>query len=183
MKHGRQPHGRRCLLLRRCSTALRNRDQGRTQLPADDIQEPGADRRAHQAWLIDGRTGEALRRAPDDHRLHALPRLHHLVDDKVHALHGPYSLVTQQPLGGKASSAASVRRIWRVWALEAYGAATMLEMLTVKVRRHCRGRTKGMYGEHRQGRTAPSKRACGDRSMCWSRKSRSLGLDIELGNS
>ena len=64
--------------------------------------------------------------------MHAL-KLHHLVDDKMHARStGPYSLVTQQPLGGKASSVASVRRNGS-WALEAYGAAyTLQEMLTVK---------------------------------------------------
>ncbi len=80
-------------------------------------------------------------------------KLHHLVDDKMHARStGPYSLVTQQPLGGKAQFGGQRFGEMEVWALEAYGAAYVLqEMLTVKSD-DVQGRTK-VYEIHRQGRT------------------------------
>ena len=86
-----------------------------------------------QVTLIDGRTGETFDRKVTVGYIYML-KLHHLVDDKIHARSiGPYSLVTQQPLGGKAQFGGQRFGEMEVWALEAYGAAyTLQEMLTVK---------------------------------------------------
>ncbi|HLT99249.1 MAG TPA: DNA-directed RNA polymerase subunit beta, partial [Burkholderiaceae bacterium] len=86
-----------------------------------------------QAWLYDGRTGDRFERPVTVGYMHYL-KLHHLVDDKMHARStGPYSLVTQQPLGGKAQFGGQRFGEMEVWALEAYGASyTLQEMLTVK---------------------------------------------------
>ena len=86
-----------------------------------------------QVWLTDGRTGEVFDRKVTVGYIYML-KLHHLVDDKIHARSiGPYSLVTQQPLGGKAQFGGQRFGEMEVWALEAYGAAyTLQEMLTVK---------------------------------------------------
>src|SRR5712671_3522696 len=86
-----------------------------------------------QVNLVDGRTGEAFDRKVTVGYIYML-KLHHLVDDKIHARSiGPYSLVTQQPLGGKAQFGGQRFGEMEVWALEAYGAAyTLQEMLTVK---------------------------------------------------
>ena len=86
-----------------------------------------------QSILYDGRTGEQFAR-PVTVGVKYLLKLHHLVDDKIHARStGPYSLVTQQPLGGKAQFGGQRFGEMEVWALEAYGAAyTLQEMLTVK---------------------------------------------------
>ena len=86
-----------------------------------------------QMTLIDGRTGETFDRKVTVGYIYML-KLHHLVDDKIHARSiGPYSLVTQQPLGGKAQFGGQRFGEMEVWALEAYGAAyTLQEMLTVK---------------------------------------------------
>jgi DNA-directed RNA polymerase subunit beta len=86
-----------------------------------------------QTMLIDGRTGEEFDRPVTVGYMHML-KLNHLVDDKMHARStGPYSLVTQQPLGGKAQFGGQRFGEMEVWALEAYGAAyTLQEMLTVK---------------------------------------------------
>jgi DNA-directed RNA polymerase subunit beta len=86
-----------------------------------------------QVQLRDGRTGEAFDRKVTVGYIYML-KLHHLVDDKIHARSiGPYSLVTQQPLGGKAQFGGQRFGEMEVWALEAYGAAyTLQEMLTVK---------------------------------------------------
>jgi DNA-directed RNA polymerase subunit beta len=86
-----------------------------------------------QTILIDGRTGESFDRPVTVGYMHML-KLNHLVDDKMHARStGPYSLVTQQPLGGKAQFGGQRFGEMEVWALEAYGAAyTLQEMLTVK---------------------------------------------------
>ncbi len=87
----------------------------------------------NQVTLYDGQTGEAFERPVTVGYMHML-KLHHLVDDKMHARStGPYSLVTQQPLGGKAQFGGQRFGEMEVWALEAYGAAYALrEMLTVK---------------------------------------------------
>jgi DNA-directed RNA polymerase subunit beta len=92
-----------------------------------DLPESG------QTTLIDGRTGEPFDRPVTVGYMHML-KLNHLVDDKMHARStGPYSLVTQQPLGGKAQFGGQRFGEMEVWALEAYGAAyTLQEMLTVK---------------------------------------------------
>ena len=86
-----------------------------------------------KAQLFDGRTGEALEQKTTVGQIYML-KLHHLVDDKVHArATGPYSLITQQPLGGKARFGGQRFGEMEVWALEAYGAAYVLqELLTVK---------------------------------------------------
>ncbi|MEO9491415.1 MAG: DNA-directed RNA polymerase subunit beta, partial [Marinomonas sp.] len=86
-----------------------------------------------QSVLFDGRTGEAFDRKVTVGIIYML-KLHHLVDDKIHARSiGPYSLVTQQPLGGKAQFGGQRFGEMEVWALQAYGAAyTLQEMLTVK---------------------------------------------------
>ncbi len=86
-----------------------------------------------KTWLIDGRTGERFDNPVTVGYMYYL-KLHHLVDDKIHARStGPYSLVTQQPLGGKAQFGGQRFGEMEVWALEAYGAAyTLQEILTVK---------------------------------------------------
>jgi len=86
-----------------------------------------------QVTLVDGRTGEKFARPVTVGYMYML-KLHHLVDDKIHARSiGPYSLVTQQPLGGKAQFGGQRFGEMEVWALQAYGAAyTLQEMLTVK---------------------------------------------------
>jgi DNA-directed RNA polymerase subunit beta len=86
-----------------------------------------------QSILFDGRTGEAFDRKVTVGIIYML-KLHHLVDDKIHARSiGPYSLVTQQPLGGKAQFGGQRFGEMEVWALQAYGAAyTLQEILTVK---------------------------------------------------
>jgi DNA-directed RNA polymerase subunit beta len=99
----------------------------KAMLKLADLPESG------QAQLFDGRTGEAFDREVTVGYMHML-KLNHLVDDKMHARStGPYSLVTQQPLGGKAQFGGQRFGEMEVWALEAYGAAyTLQEMLTVK---------------------------------------------------
>jgi DNA-directed RNA polymerase subunit beta len=96
------------------------------------LEQAGLDR-SGQVWLTDGRTGERFDRKVTVGYIYML-KLHHLVDDKIHARSiGPYSLVTQQPLGGKAQFGGQRFGEMEVWALEAYGASyTLQEMLTVK---------------------------------------------------
>jgi len=86
-----------------------------------------------QAMLYDGKTGQPFQQQVTIGSMYML-KLHHLVDDKIHARStGPYSLVTQQPLGGKAQFGGQRLGEMEVWALEAYGAAfTLQEFLTVK---------------------------------------------------
>jgi len=98
----------------------------------DMLEKAGLDS-SGQVRLIDGRTGEFFDRKVTVGYIYML-KLHHLVDDKIHARSiGPYSLVTQQPLGGKAQFGGQRFGEMEVWALEAYGAAyTLQEMLTVK---------------------------------------------------
>ena len=104
-----------------------NEDEIRTMLALADLPETG------QTILIDGRTGEPFDRPVTVGYMYML-KLNHLVDDKMHARStGPYSLVTQQPLGGKAQFGGQRFGEMEVWALESYGAAyTLQEMLTVK---------------------------------------------------
>jgi len=109
--------------------------------------------RSGQVALYDGRTGDPFEREVTVGYMHVL-KLHHLVDDKMHARStGPYSLVTQQPLGGKAQFGGQRFGEMEVWALEAYGASYVLqEMLTVKSD-DVAGRTKVyesiVKGEHK----------------------------------
>ena len=99
----------------------------------DDALQRAGFEQSGQSILYDGRTGEQFSR-PITVGIKYLLKLHHLVDDKIHARStGPYSLVTQQPLGGKAQFGGQRFGEMEVWALEAYGAAyTLQEMLTVK---------------------------------------------------
>jgi DNA-directed RNA polymerase subunit beta len=104
-----------------------NEEEIKAMLRLAELPESG------QTTLFDGRTGEAFDRSVTVGYMHML-KLNHLVDDKMHARStGPYSLVTQQPLGGKAQFGGQRFGEMEVWALEAYGAAyTLQEMLTVK---------------------------------------------------
>ena len=101
--------------------------QIRTMLEKAELPDSG------QTVLFDGRTGEAFRGDVTVGSMYMM-KLHHLVDDKIHARSiGPYSLVTQQPLGGKAQFGGQRLGEMEVWAMEAYGAAYCLqEFLTVK---------------------------------------------------
>jgi DNA-directed RNA polymerase subunit beta len=96
------------------------------------LEQAGLDH-SGQVTLFDGRSGEPFDRKVTVGYIYMM-KLHHLVDDKIHARSiGPYSLVTQQPLGGKAQFGGQRFGEMEVWALEAYGAAyTLQEMLTVK---------------------------------------------------
>ncbi len=131
-----------------------------------------------QTKLIDGRTGEYFDREITVGYMHML-KLNHLVDDKMHARStGPYSLVTQQPLGGKAQFGGQRFGEMEVWALEAYGAAyTLREMLTVKSD-DVNGRNK-MYksivdGDHTMDAGMP------ESFNVLLKEIRSLGINIEL---
>jgi DNA-directed RNA polymerase subunit beta len=131
-----------------------------------------------QAVLYDGRTGEAFERSVTVGYMHVL-KLHHLVDDKMHARStGPYSLVTQQPLGGKAQFGGQRFGEMEVWALEAYGASyTLQEMLTVKSD-DVTGRTKVyeniVKGEHKIDAGMP------ESFNVLVKEIRSLAIDIDL---
>jgi len=107
-------------------------DGAREEDIVEMLKEAGLDT-SGQVTLVDGRTGEPFDRKVTVGYIYML-KLHHLVDDKIHARSiGPYSLVTQQPLGGKAQFGGQRFGEMEVWALEAYGAAyTLQEMLTVK---------------------------------------------------
>jgi DNA-directed RNA polymerase subunit beta len=146
--------------------------------PAEVTQRLGLTSTRTQARLFDGRTGEAFERPVTVGYMHML-KLHHLVDDKMHARStGPYSLVTQQPLGGKAQFGGQRFGEMEVWALEAYGAAyTLQEMLTVKSD-DVQGRTK-LYenivkGEHSIDAGMP------ESFNVLVKEIRSLGIDIDL---
>jgi DNA-directed RNA polymerase subunit beta len=131
-----------------------------------------------QMTLFDGRTGDAFERQVTVGYMHYL-KLHHLVDDKMHARStGPYSLVTQQPLGGKAQFGGQRFGEMEVWALEAYGASYVLqEMLTVKSD-DVNGRTKVyeniVKGEHRIDAGMP------ESFNVLVKEIRSLAIDIDL---
>ena len=107
-----------------------------------------------KASLFDGRSGEPFP-APVSVGYMYILKLHHLVDDKIHARStGPYSMITQQPLGGKAQFGGQRFGEMEVWAMEAYGAAYALqELLDDQVRRRARSR-QGLRGD-RQGREHP----------------------------
>ena len=148
--------------------------------PEDDpeIQKLGFNDTRTQMTLYDGHTGEAFDRKVTVGVMHYL-KLHHLVDEKMHARStGPYSLVTQQPLGGKAQFGGQRFGEMEVWALEAYGAAyTLQEMLTVKSD-DVTGRTK-MYenivkGEYKIDAGMP------ESFNVLLKEIRSLGLDMDL---
>jgi DNA-directed RNA polymerase subunit beta len=134
--------------------------------------------RSGQVTLYDGRTGDEFERQVTVGYMHVL-KLHHLVDDKMHARStGPYSLVTQQPLGGKAQFGGQRFGEMEVWALEAYGASYVLqEMLTVKSD-DVNGRTKVyesiVKGEHKIDAGMP------ESFNVLVKEIRSLCIDIDL---
>ncbi|WP_445989932.1 DNA-directed RNA polymerase subunit beta [Chromobacterium haemolyticum] len=148
--------------------------------PEDDplTEKMGFNESKTQMTLYDGRSGEAFDRKVTVGVMHYL-KLHHLVDDKMHARStGPYSLVTQQPLGGKAQFGGQRFGEMEVWALEAYGAAyTLQEMLTVKSD-DVTGRTKVyeniVKGEHKIDAGMP------ESFNVLVKEIRSLGLDMDL---
>jgi DNA-directed RNA polymerase subunit beta len=134
-----------------------------------------------QVQLFDGRSGEPFDRNVTVGYIYML-KLHHLVDDKIHARSiGPYSLVTQQPLGGKAQFGGQRFGEMEVWALEAYGAAyTLQEMLTVKSD-DVAGRTK-VYEAIVRGDDA-FEAGIPESFNVLVKEMRSLGLNVELQNS
>ncbi|MHB9101779.1 MAG: DNA-directed RNA polymerase subunit beta [Sulfuricella sp.] len=151
---------------------------GATEEEIKDMLELAGLPRSGQIFLSDGRSGEAFERPVTVGYMHVL-KLHHLVDDKMHARStGPYSLVTQQPLGGKAQFGGQRFGEMEVWALEAYGAAYILqEMLTVKSD-DVSGRTK-IYenivkGEHKIDAGMP------ESFNVLVKEIRSLAIDIDL---
>jgi len=131
-----------------------------------------------QVQLYDGLTGEPFKRAVTVGYIYML-KLHHLVDDKIHARSiGPYSLVTQQPLGGKAQFGGQRFGEMEVWALEAYGAAyTLQEMLTVKSD-DVAGRTKVYEAIVRGDDTFEA--GIPESFNVLVKEMRSLGLNVEL---
>ena len=151
---------------------------GATEAEIKDMLELAGLPRNGQMQLFDGRTGEAFDRPVTLGYMHIL-KLHHLVDDKMHARStGPYSLVTQQPLGGKAQFGGQRFGEMEVWALEAYGASyTLQEMLTVKSD-DVAGRTKVyeniVKGEHKIEAGMP------ESFNVLVKEIRSLGIDIDL---
>jgi DNA-directed RNA polymerase subunit beta len=134
-----------------------------------------------QSQLYDGRTGEMFDRNVTVGYIYML-KLHHLVDDKIHARSiGPYSLVTQQPLGGKAQFGGQRFGEMEVWALEAYGAAyTLQEMLTVKSD-DVAGRTKVYEAIVRGDDTFEA--GIPESFNVLVKEMRSLGLSVELENT
>ncbi|WP_114815401.1 DNA-directed RNA polymerase subunit beta [Paraburkholderia kururiensis] len=146
--------------------------------PDEIAEQLGMTKSKNQVRLYDGRTGEAFERTVTVGYMHYL-KLHHLVDDKMHARStGPYSLVTQQPLGGKAQFGGQRFGEMEVWALEAYGASYVLqEMLTVKSD-DVTGRTKVyenlVKGDHVIDAGMP------ESFNVLVKEIRSLGIDIDL---
>jgi DNA-directed RNA polymerase subunit beta len=134
-----------------------------------------------QSTVYDGRTGDPFDRSVTVGYIYML-KLHHLVDDKIHARSiGPYSLVTQQPLGGKAQFGGQRFGEMEVWALEAYGAAyTLQEMLTVKSD-DVAGRTKVYEAIVRGDDTFEA--GIPESFNVLVKEMRSLGLNVDLHNS
>ena len=147
----------------------------------EDLLEKAGLARTGQSQLFDGQTGEPFKRPVTVGYIYML-KLHHLVDDKIHARSiGPYSLVTQQPLGGKAQFGGQRFGEMEVWALEAYGAAyTLQEMLTVKSD-DVAGRTK-VYEAIVRGDDS-FEAGIPESFNVLVKEMRSLGLNVELENS
>lgn len=146
----------------------------------DMLEFAGLDR-SGQSQLYNGQTGEPFKRPVTVGYIYML-KLHHLVDDKIHARSiGPYSLVTQQPLGGKAQFGGQRFGEMEVWALEAYGAAyTLQEMLTVKSD-DVAGRTK-VYEAIVRGDDS-FEAGIPESFNVLIKEMRSLGLNVELENA
>ena len=132
-----------------------------------------------QSTLYDGRTGEAFDRKVTVGIIYML-KLHHLVDDKIHARSiGPYSLVTQQPLGGKAQFGGQRFGEMEVWALQAYGAAyTLQEMLNGEIRRRGRPHQRSTKRSSRGDDTFEA--GIPESFNVLVKEMRSLGLNVEL---
>jgi DNA-directed RNA polymerase subunit beta len=147
----------------------------------EDLLASAGLNRSGQVMLYDGQTGEQFKRPVTVGYIYML-KLHHLVDDKIHARSiGPYSLVTQQPLGGKAQFGGQRFGEMEVWALEAYGAAyTLQEMLTVKSD-DVAGRTK-VYESIVRGDDA-FEAGIPESFNVLVKEMRSLGLNVELENT
>ncbi|MEN3931754.1 DNA-directed RNA polymerase subunit beta [Microvirga sp. W0021] len=154
---------------------------GAKELDIENMLEMAGLNKSGQVTLYDGRTGEAFDRQVTVGYIYML-KLHHLVDDKIHARSiGPYSLVTQQPLGGKAQFGGQRFGEMEVWALEAYGAAyTLQEMLTVKSD-DVAGRTKVYEAIVRGDDTFES--GIPESFNVLVKEMRSLGMNVELTNS
>ena len=154
---------------------------GAKEADIEQMLEMAGLNRSGQVTLYDGRTGEPFDRQVTVGYIYML-KLHHLVDDKIHARSiGPYSLVTQQPLGGKAQFGGQRFGEMEVWALEAYGAAyTLQEMLTVKSD-DVAGRTKVYEAIVRGDDTFES--GIPESFNVLVKEMRSLGLNVELKNS
>ncbi|MBN7776644.1 MULTISPECIES: DNA-directed RNA polymerase subunit beta [Nitratireductor] len=154
---------------------------GAHEADVNDMLELAGMKTSGQVTLYDGRTGEAFDRQVTVGYIYML-KLHHLVDDKIHARSiGPYSLVTQQPLGGKAQFGGQRFGEMEVWALEAYGAAyTLQEMLTVKSD-DVAGRTKVYEAIVRGDDTFEA--GIPESFNVLVKEMRSLGLNVELENS
>ena len=170
--HGAGPEpaqGRAFLRRPRCSTVPRIRDPGHAG--TGGLPSGG------QVTLYDGRPASRFERQVTVGYKHVL-KLHHLVDDKMHARStGPYSLVTQQPLGGKAQFGGQRFGEMEVWALEAYGAAytcrkcSRSSRTTLPAGPRCR--------KHRQGRAQDRRRHAGILQRA-GQGNRSLAIDIDL---
>ena len=147
----------------------------------ENLLEQAGLARSGQSILYDGQTGEQFKRPVTVGYIYML-KLHHLVDDKIHARSiGPYSLVTQQPLGGKAQFGGQRFGEMEVWALEAYGAAyTLQEMLTVKSD-DVAGRTKVYESIVRGDDTFEA--GIPESFNVLVKEMRSLGLNVELENT
>src|SRR3954453_22552178 len=150
---------------------------GAIRMDLDESRRPG-EKASGKFTLFNGRTGEPFEKQVTGGYMYIL-KLNHLVDDKIHARStGPYSLVTQQPLGGKAQFGGQRFGEMEVWALEAYGAAyTLQEMLTVKSD-DTQGRTKVyeniVKGEHKIEAGMP------ESFNVLVKEIRSLAIDIDL---
>ena len=151
---------------------------GASEEDVKDFLEDAGYSRTGKVKLIDGRTGEPFDNPVTVGRMYML-KLHHLVEDKMHARAiGPYSLVTQQPLGGKAQFGGQRLGEMEVWALEAYGASNILqEMLTVKSD-DIGGRTK-TYEAIVKGQAMPEADAP-ESFRVLIKEFQSLGLDVTL---
>ncbi|MBN9585825.1 MAG: DNA-directed RNA polymerase subunit beta [Afipia sp.] len=154
---------------------------GAKEADIEQMLELAGQNKSGQSTVYDGRTGDQFDRNVTVGYIYML-KLHHLVDDKIHARSiGPYSLVTQQPLGGKAQFGGQRFGEMEVWALEAYGAAyTLQEMLTVKSD-DVAGRTKVYEAIVRGDDTFEA--GIPESFNVLVKEMRSLGLNVDLHNS
>ena len=168
--------GARCSASRRSRPVFDGANGGRTSRRA--LEEAGPAARTARSTLYDGRTGEPFEQKVTVGYIYMM-KLHHLVDDKIHArATGPYSLITQQPLGGKARSGGQRFGEMEVWALEAYGAAYILqELLTVKSD-DVEGRTKIYESMVKGENTLEAGTPVSFDVLC--NEIKGLGLNIEL---